>query len=401
MTMPLSPNTAFADPVGAFVPHGRVIRAPRQPGPLSGLTVAVKDLFDWAGLPTGAGNPTWLATHPVPDRDATVLAALLDAGATLHGKTVTDELAYSVHGDNVHHGTPKNAAAQGRVPGGSSSGSAAAVAAGLVDAALGTDTGGSVRVPAAYCGLFGLRTTLGLIDRKGVVPLAPSFDTVGWLTRSPKVLDALARVLLPGLEPNRFWARVLTLPEAGALTDDETRGALGMLADRIGLVTTPLVGLTDPYGGLEGLRRAYATVQGREAWRSHGGWITANSPVFGPAVAARFHVASEVTPGDADHARKVLVRFRADLHAALGTNGVLVLPSAAGPAPKVGEDEASVEDVRVRTLRLTCVAGLGGLPQLTLPFRGPDGLPRGVGLVGPAGSDRALVAWAVHLCGGG
>ena len=390
----------FADPVGAFVSHGRVIRLPRQPGPLSGVTVAVKDLFDWAGLPTGAGNPTWLATHPVPDRDAPVLSALLDAGATLYGKTVTDELAYSVHGDNVHDGTPKNTAAQGRVPGGSSSGSSSAVAAGLVNAALGTDTGGSIRVPGAYCGLFGLRTTHGLIDRAGVVPLAPSFDTVGWLTRSPKALDQLARVLLPGLEANRYWARVRTLPEAEALTDDETRGALGALTDRLGLETTPLVGLTDPYGGLEGLRRTYATIQGWEAWRSHGSWITAHTPAFGPAIAARFQVASQVTVEEADRARKVLVRFRADLRAALGTNGVLVLPSAAGPAPKLGEDEAQVEEVRMRTLRLTCPAGLGGLPQLTLPFRGPDTLPRGVGLVGPAGSDRALVAWAVRLCGG-
>jgi len=389
----------FTDPVGAFVPHGRVVRPPRRPGPLSGLTVAVKDLFDWAGVPTGAGNPTWLATHPVPDRDAGVLAALSDAGATLYGKTITDELAYSVQGDNVHYGTPKNTAAPGRVPGGSSSGSASAVAAGLVDAALGTDTGGSIRVPAAYCGLFGLRTTHGLVDRSGLVELAPSFDTVGWLARSPSVLDRLTRVLLP-LPSERFWSRIHTLPEAQALTDDATRAAFAALTDRLGLVESPLEGLVEGFGGLEELRRNYAVLQGWEAWQTHGGWITAHRPGFGPAIAHRFDVASGVTEAQADEARSVMLAFRAALRTALGDDGVLVLPATAGPAPLVDKDEAAVEAVRVRTLRLTCPAGLAGLPQITLPFKGADGLPRGVGLMGPAGSDRALVAWAVRLAGG-
>ena len=389
----------FSDPVGAFVPHGKVVRPPRQPGILSGLTIAVKDLFDWAGLPTGAGNPTWLATHSVPERDAGVLTALSDAGATLWGKTVTDELAYSVHGDNIHHGTPKNTAAPNRVPGGSSSGSAAAVAAGLVEAALGTDTGGSIRVPAAYCGLFGLRTTLGLVDRSGLVALAPSFDTVGWLARSPKVLASLARVLLPNLGADRYWSRIHTLPEAEALTDEATRTGLTALTDRLGLVASPLEGLTEPFGGLEGLRQTYAVVQGWEAWNTHGAWIDAHKPVFGPAIARRFETASQITETEAQKAREVLVRFRADLRSALGGDAVLILPSTAGPAPLIGEDEDRVEEVRKRTLRLTCPAGLAALPQLTLPFRGTDGLPRGVGIIGPAGSDRALAAWAVRLGG--
>ena len=392
--------TSFSDPVGAFVPHGRIVRQPHQPGPLSGLTVAVKDLFDWAGVPTGAGNPTWRDTHAVPDRDAGVLTALSDAGATLHGKTVTDELAYSVHGDNVHYGTPKNAAAPGRVPGGSSSGSAAAVAAGLVDAALGTDTGGSIRVPAAYCGLFGLRTTHGVVDRSGVVELAPSFDTVGWMARSPRVLDRLARVLLPQVAADRFWSRLHTLPEAVTLTDDATRATFEALTDRLGLVDSPLVGLVEPFGGLEELRRNYALVQGWEAWKTHGDWVTTHHPEFGPAIARRFEIASRITQAEAAGAKNVMQRFRTDLRAALGIDGVLVLPATAGPAPLIGEDDAVVEAVRVRTLRLTCPAGLAGLPQITLPFRGADGLPRGIGLVGPAGSDRALVAWAVRLAGG-
>lgn len=393
-------GSPFPDPVGAFVPHGRITRAGAGSGSLSGLSVAVKDLFDWALVPTGAGNPTWLATHPVPDRDAAVVAALLAAGAELHGKTVTDELAYSIHGDNLHYGTPRNAAAPGRVPGGSSSGSAAAVAADLVDAALGTDTGGSIRVPAAYCGLYGLRSTHGRVDSTGVVPLAPSFDTVGWLSKSPIALRRIAEVLLPPpvrvQDAARALKRVWTLDEAEALADGETRAAIARLVSRLGLPAQPLTGLTDDFGGLEGLRRIYAKIQGWEAWQAHGAWITAQTPVFAPAIEARFQVASRITRDEVDSARAELGRFRASLRSAL-TDAVLILPAAAGPAPLIGESGDVVDEVRTRTMRLTSPAGLGGLPQLTVPTRGTDGLPRGVGLLGSADSDLSLIDLAIRV----
>ena len=357
-------DVAFSDPIGAFVPHGR-LRRNSTGGPLADLSVAVKDLFDWKGVPTGAGNPTWLETHPVPEVDSAAVAALAAAGANLYGKTVTDELAYSIHGDNIHYGTPLNSAAPGRVCGGSSSGSAAAVAAGLVDVALGTDTGGSVRVPAAYCGLFGIRTTHGLIDRSGLVPLAPSFDTVGWLARDAATLARLGDVLVPAG------------PELG---DDERT-----LADA--------ETVAEEFGGLEGLRQTYVTLQGFEAWQSHGAWITAAHPAFAEAIAVRFQVAARVTLEQANRARARQERFRAAFRRCLGT-GVLRLPAAAGPAPLLGEQESRVDAVRVQTMRLTCLAGLAGLPQVTVPYRGPDGLPLGLGLIGPAGSDRALIARA-------
>ncbi len=378
---------------GAFVPHGHVTRQPLRNGVLSGLTVAVKDLFDWAGVPTGAGNPTWLATHPVPAADAAAVAAVSAAGATLYGKTVTDEMAYSIQGDNVHYGTPLNTAAPGRVPGGSSSGSAAAVAAGAVDAALGTDTGGSVRVPAAYCGLFGLRTTHGLIDRSGIVPLSQTFDTVGWFARSAEGIKRITDALTPPSHARLTHA--YTLPEAEALTDELTREAVASVLGKLGLKTSPLTGLTFDFGGLEGLRKTYVVVQAWEAWQNHGEWIHEHHPVFGPAIAKRFETASRITSEEAGEARDRLAAFRERLRDALG-QGLLVLPAAAGPAPLLDEDEAAVEDLRVRTMRLTSPAGLAGLPQLTIPFVA-DGLPRGVGLVGPAGTDRTLAALAADI----
>jgi amidase len=378
---------------GAFVPHGHVTRPGRHGGTLSGLTVAVKDLFDWAGVPTGAGNPTWLATHPVPTADAAAVAAVSAAGATLYGKTITDEMAYSIHGDNVHYGTPVNTAAPGRVPGGSSSGSAAAVAAGAVDAALGTDTGGSVRVPAAYCGLFGLRTTHELVSREGIVPLSQTFDTVGWFARDAATLKRITEALIPelGATPTKLWR----LTEADALTDEATRAAMAAIETRVGLPVEVLPDeVIEAWGGLEKLRQTYVTVQAWDAWQNHRAWIERDHPVFGPAIAKRFEIASKVTDDEATAAREVLEAFRARLRGALG-NGVLLLPATAGPAPLIGEDETAVDAVRVKTMRLTSPAGLASLPQITIPILGADGLPRGVGLLGPAHSDRRLCALAL------
>jgi amidase len=356
--------------------------------------VAVKDLFDWADVPTSAGNPTWLATHAVPSADAAAVAAVSAAGATLYGKTVTDEMAYSIHGDNVHYGTPANTAAPGRVPGGSSSGSAAAVAAGAVDAALGTDTGGSVRVPAAYCGLFGLRTTHDAVSREGIVPLSQTFDTVGWFARDAATLKRVTEALIPDSKaalPQRLW----TLAEADALTDHETRAALAAVAGRLGLPRQPLPPeVVEAFGGLENLRQTYVTVQAWDAWKNHGSWITERHPVFGAAIAKRFEIASKITAEQAASGRKTLEAFRAALRAAL-KDGVLLLPATAGPAPLIGEDEKTVDDIRIRTMRLTSPAGLAGLPQITIPVAGSDGLPRGVGLLGPANSDRVLAALAL------
>jgi len=382
---------SFNDNTQAWVPHGLVHRISGRLGPLSGVSVAVKDVMDWAGVPTGAGNPAWLQTHPVPDHDAAAVACLVEAGADLHGKTITDELAYSLQGENFHYGTPVNASAPDRVPGGSSSGSAAAVSGGAVDAALGTDTGGSVRVPAAYCGLWGLRTTHGLVDRAGVVPLAPRFDTVGWLARSPQILEQVGQVLLPAsaFEPRRLarW------PEADALADEATRKALDTWAHQRGLPQFDLGEVAAAMGGLEGLRRLYVTSQQFEAWQVHGAWVSQNYPVFGPDIAARFLEASKVTAAQADEAGRGIDVFRAALRALLGNDAVVVLPTAAGPAPLRNSSGRQAE--RLQTLRLTSPASLSGLPQLTLPFEGEDGLARGIGIIAPAAADRGLIRWAV------
>ena len=395
MTTPLP--FPITDTVGAWVPHGRFTVAGHAGGTLAGLRFAAKDLFDVAGHPTGAGNPHWLATHPAPTEHSAVVAKLLEAGATLMGKVLTDELAYSLHGDNTHYGTPLNTLYPDRVTGGSSSGSAAAVTAGLVDFALGTDTGGSTRVPASYCGLWGLRTTHGLVSNAGLVPLHPSFDTATWLARDGQVFERVGRVLLP---ERTYNPRRLLLPlDAWKLADDLFHAPLADARDALAreLACVPEVLRIAGDAGLPVWRQAYVTAGAYEGWQVHGAWITATQPVFAPAIASRWKAASQVSAEAAAAARTAQAQIRTHVHSLLGTDGLLLLPSAASLAPLRNADPAAVDAVRLRTMAITCIAGLCGLPQISLPVRTRVGDTLGLSLVGPAGSDLALIQLARHL----
>src|SRR5215208_4709289 len=209
---------------GAFIE--RFTLPPTNDGPLRGLRFAVKDLIDVAGHATGCGNPTWLDSHPPAIVSAVCVEQLLAAGAQCEGKTITDEFAFSLLGENHHYGTPLNPAAHDRVPGGSSSGSASAVACGLVDFALGTDTGGSTRVPASNCGIWGFRPSHGFVSVAGVNPLAPSFDTVGVLAQSASVLAKVGLILSAGAPLSGNKPETIHLiSEAFAVADTDVQEA--------------------------------------------------------------------------------------------------------------------------------------------------------------------------------
>ena len=382
------------DSVGAWVPHGRFVIEGQPQGPLSGLRFAAKDVFHVAGHPTGAGNPTWLATHPLPTAHAPVVEHLLGAGATLMGKVLTDELAYSLHGDNAHLGTPLNTRYPDRVPGGSSSGSAAAVGARLVDFALGTDTGGSTRVPASYGGLWGLRTTHGLVSAEGLVPLHPSFDTVTWLAHAFDSFERVGRVLLPA----SAWSpgRLLVPQDAWDLADPLFAAPLARVRDALAARLGAAAEVSRWAGdqALADWRQVYATAGAHEGWRVHGEWITQAQPVFGEAIAARWAGASRVSDAQAEAANAERARIRASVRALLGEDGVAVLPSAASLAPRRDAAPAEVDAVRLRTMAITCIAGLAGLPQVSLPVNTPEGEVVGVSLLGAPGSDLALIRLA-------
>ena len=394
----------MSEDFGAFLPGPRLRLNGAGSGPLAGVSCAVKDLIDIAGHPTGFGNPDWAASHPVPERNAPAIDRLLAAGARIEGKTVLDELAYSLEGRNAHYGAPGNAAAPGRIVGGSSSGSAAAVAAGLVDCALGSDTGGSVRVPAALTGIFGIRPSHGRICAEGMRPLAESFDTLGWFAREAALLARIGTVLL-GPDSASWHPRKLVVAEdAMVIADPAVRSALGpalaVLERHIGAAETIAVGRQVRGDGadLAGWKDRFRTLQGHEIWQTHGAWIEQAKPRFGPEIAARFAFAKSISPEAAAAARPMRELFAAAIER-LTAEAVLVLPTAPVIAPRLDGAPEDFLAYRDRTLTLTCIAGLARVPQVTIPVGRVDGAPVGLSLIARRGADLQLLALAAELCG--
>jgi len=383
--------TVPRDDVCAFVGPPRLLAAGRVGGPLDGARLAVKDVFDVAGSITGAGNPTFAEGHAPAAAHAAAVDRLLDGGASVIGKTITDELAFSLSGTNVHYGTPRNVNAPGRVPGGSSAGSAAAVAAGLADLALGTDTGGSVRIPASYCGVYGWRPTYGAVPVDGVVALAPSFDTVGLLAPSLDLLALGADVLLDERAARTDWPparpRLALVAETVREAVDPVAMATVQAARRLGAGALVELGIH-----LDAALDAFRTLQGRESWEVHGEWITRAKPALGTGVASRFAAAARITDEEVADALAVRAVVRAAVCEATRDGTVLILPGAAGAAPPSDLDADAQLELRLRTLRLTCIAGLAGAPVVVAPLATVDHLPLGVAFMGARGGDRELLA---------
>ncbi len=383
------------DSVGAFMT--RTIRGGGA-GPLGGLDWAAKDLFDLAGEVTGYGNPDWARTHAPAAANAWVVVALLHAGARLVGKTKTVELAFGMTGENVWYGTPRNPRAPDRFPGGSSCGSATAVAAGLVDFALGSDTGGSVRIPASYCGLFGIRPSHGAISLAGACALAPSFDTPGWFARDAALLERVGTVLLPG-GGGPAKGPLLRVEEAWANTEPAVAAALAPALATLEEAFGPAIGLALAPEGLRPLYDAYRTLQCYEAWACLGNWVIATEPKFGPGVGDRFAVARAMSEAEAVAGQAVRRRMQARLRPLLAGGAVLVYPTSPAPAPLLAASPAEQQRVREATLCVTAIAGLAGLPEVTLPAGTVEGVPVGLSLVGGAGTDRALLGLAKRAAG--
>ena len=392
--MPTSPDT-----VHAFMPYPDATVAHAADGPLAGLSFAVKDLFDVAGYPTSGGQPFVLAMSGIKTATAPTVQRLLDAGARFVGKTVTDELAFSMNGQNAHFGSPVNGAAPERISGGSSSGSAAAVSNGLCDFALGSDTGGSVRAPANHCGLVGLRPTHGRVSLEGVLDLAPGFDTCGWFTRDVATFARVADVLL-GIDPAPLptdRVRLLAPTDVWDLLAPEVLEAQRTPRARVEAVLGVAAPVHAVLESFEAMYWSFRYLQGREAWATDGALIERYAPPLGPGVAQRFAWSREVTDAQVAGARAFRERFRAHLTRLLGSDGVLMMPTMPDIAPLTSADEAGLEDYRNRAMRMLCIAGLAGFPQLSMPLGERLGAPLGISLLGPAGSDRSLVRWAERI----
>ena len=362
--------------------------------PLSGLRLAVKDLFHIAGLPTGAGNPDWLQTHDIPMQTSPVVAKLLDAGAQLVGKTLTDELAYSLNGQNTHYGTPINVTDSARLPGGSSSGSAAAVAHNLADIGLGTDTGGSIRVPSSYNGLFGLRPTYDLISTEQMVGLAPRFDTVGWMTRNLTALQQVAEVLFENTP------QYVTRQPPEIIWSDSLNNLVSHDKDIYQFLDSITGSVIDfPVEFLASASEAFRVLQGREIWRLHGDWISTAKPVFSADIEARFKWCSEISDTDEKQAEEQAQLINTQIEAILAGNKVLIMPTTPGPAPLLNTSSEDLVNYRNHLMGLTSIAGLGGLPQLHIPLK-TEGAAYGISLLGNQNTDLQLISVAMGLTAG-
>lgn len=364
-------------------------------GSLSGLRLGVKDLFHIANIPTAAGNPDWLASHPIPDRTAPSVLSLLEAGASLIGKTLTDELAYSLEGVNQHYGTPTNPQAPNRLPGGSSSGSAVAVANGSIDIGLGTDTGGSIRVPASYNGIYGFRPSHGVVNCEELISLSPRFDTVGWLTRDMTTMIKVAEVLLSQKTDHRLSHLVVgnfedttawNLAQEALLEPIQTLFASIEYVD----LTTEI---------LERASKAFRILQGREIWRIHGQWIEQQQPDFAPEIDDRFNWCKSLTQSDEQAAELEAQEFVDFWFSEIlaSKNHVLLMPTTPGAAPLLQTSTTDLAEYRTRLMSLTAPAGLTRSPQISLPYLTSEQAPWGVSLVAHHGCDWALLNCAAAI----
>ncbi len=385
------------DPLGAFCRDNHASLKGSGAGALAGLTFAVKDAFHIAGTRTGFGQPDWLRTHDAPRETAAAVKLLLAAGADMAGKTHCDELCYSLTGENVHFGTPVNVNAPGRVPGGSSNGSAAAVAGGLVDFALGTDCGGSIRMPASYCGIVGLRPTHGRVSAEGVLPFGPSFDVVGWFSRGIALFEKVGGVLL-GEDKAAAPSRLIVADDAWEQVERRVAEALKPAASKVEAVLGKAVHARISAEGLGEWFEVFRTLQAAEIWATLGAWVTEAKPQLGPGVKERFEYAATITRDQVDAANARRRAITAHVERILGTDGVICLPTSprAAPLRNTPTDQVEVE-YRNQAMGLLCIAGLSGLPQISLPMAKIDGLPLGLSLIGARNSDRGLIALANRM----
>jgi amidase len=384
----------MTDAINAFVPGPRAVIDGSRDGPLADLTFAAKDLFDVAGFPTGGGNHDWARSNPVPTRHAWAVQTLLDAGAKLIGKTITDEVSLGILGENAFDGTPLNARAPDRVPGGSSSGSAAAVAAGLCDTALGTDTGGSVRVPSSFCGLYGIRPTHGRLDLTGMLPQAPSSDTTGWFARDAATFARVSSVLLGEAIPEALPAKLVVAVDAFGFADADVAAALRPMVERlVALIGTVREEIMAPQG-LSVWARAQRTLQPHEAWQTFRTWVERDNPRMAFSVARGLITGSMISETERGWAELMRQEARGRMAYLLPPGTILCLPTTPFPAPLKGLPLPVLGPLRDRITCLCAHGGLTGVPQVSIPGTVVDGLPIGLSIVGGHGTDATLVAVA-------
>ena len=382
---------------GIFCNHGPTLWQTNHSGVLANNRLAVKDVFAVKGERNSAGNPNWFKTAKPAQNTASSVNKLMTAGCNFIGFTHTDELAYSLEGSNIHYGAAQNPKLKGHACGGSSMGSAAAVAANLADIGLGTDTGGSIRIPASYCGLYGIRPSHNVIEKDGLIPLAPPLDTIGWLTQSAELLSDVGNVLLPNQTINNVDTLVICEP-LFELVDPVLQAPLKQLLEKTKPNFKHHKEFELPNSNLlNELADSFRVLQGRAIAKTHKDWLQlpGQLPQFAPAIAARFNMALALTDQEEQEALKVQTQWQTLIAKNLNTNSCLFLPTTPTTAPKLGADTSAL---RMQIITLSAIAGLSGSAQVHLPLADlANDHPYGFSLMMSHGNDKSLLACVKHL----
>lgn len=360
-------------------------------GPLAGLKFLAKDLFDVKGEVTGIGNPTFAQTHAPAIKHAQAVEALLAAGATLVGKACTDEFAFSVDGINVHFGAPENPQYPDRIPGGSSSGSGSAVAAGLVDLALGTDTGGSIRVPASYCGCYGFRPSHGRVSLEGVAPLAPLMDAVGWMAKTASLLERCGAVLLNEKPKEKCPRKLLVAVDSFDDASQELHPALEKAVNALSKRFVDVEEVRLERFGWGSLAALYKVFQARQAWGIYGAWLKENNPYMCPAIKERFEFTSTVTENDWQTAKESRDKVVGDMAELLAGDAILCMPTTVNLPPMIDASEADLLKNRIQNMNHTALAPLSTVPEVCVPVAVTDKTTTGLSLLASHGNDMMLL----------
>ncbi|KAJ6427594.1 hypothetical protein OIU84_023061 [Salix udensis] len=412
----------FKEDFGAFVQRFQILPFPQPPPPaakqtLAGLTFAINDIFELEEHVTGFGNPDWARTHEAAEKTAVTVTALLKNGALCVGKTVIDELAFGVSGENMHYGAPINPEMPAHVPGGSSSGSAVAVAAELVDFALGTDTTGCIRIPAAFCGLLSYRPSHGAVSMIGVLPNSQSLDTVGWLARDPSILLRVGNALLKlnTVEPRRARCLIFAddLFQLSKVPKQKAEGVISKAIENlsgyqpqrhinfgqhVASNVPSLKGLLDQSTNLQNgtsilkaLSSAMVSLQRHEFKTNHEEWVKSVEPKLAPDVSDNVLAAINTTHENLKALYDIRRELRACIKILLKDNGILVIPTVADPPWKLNSKKRGTVESHNRALILSSIASMSGCCQVTIPLGKNDGCPISVSFITFHGGDKFLL----------
>lgn len=385
------------DPLQAFVRDNHIALPGLEEGPLAGLTFGIKDAFEILGSTYSIGHPEWLRTHEPAEATASLVTKVLEAGADLVGKTVCDELMFSLSGENWHYGSPINPQDPRRYCGGSSSGTAAAAAGGLVDFAIGTDCLGSIRIPPSYTGILGLRASIGRIPTDGQAPYSASLDSSGFVAQDPEVFRKVANVILGADEKETPFKKLLVAEDSFNCVSQELKEALKPAVEHVKGFFDEVIYADISDVDLEQWVNTLQTIQSYEVWENYGGWIRKYRPRLSEGPGSRLEAASQITLTAYRKALAEREKIKTRIDEVIDEETVMCLPSAASVAPLRTSTEAEINASRLQTSELLCVSPLSGNPQISLPLAEFDQVPLGLSLLSTQNSDQKLVQKALQI----